>query len=211
MNKSLKRILLALLSLLVLVPAAFIVRYETTKPSPKEKLIADLKEYARILYFDYPYITGFIPELADFKGGTLPLLADDGFETHKLYEKYDVMKRLTDFIPEVEKQGLSLFGKRYKNENVIIQSSAGRYHFSKSGNSLTIPSGVTYQASDYLTLQQIENHIVDVNISKQEVNTEWGAPVLTETGGTNEICTYNNGVKVTFANNKVTSIDYKGL
>lgn len=131
MSKIEKRIVLAMLSVLILVPAAFVVYFKVAAPSPRERLLADLTKYASILDYYFPFVTGIVPELTDAPGGTLPLAANDQFESLTTSEKYDAMEQLTDFIPEEDaRTGLSLSPrKRRIYENVIIQSSAGCYQF----------------------------------------------------------------------------------
>jgi hypothetical protein len=130
------------------IPLAWFYKAPKSKPGERELLLAELEKYAKVLYFDYPFVTGFIPELADYKGGTLPLKADDRFEDLTRSKKFSIMQNLTDFLHEA-KSSLGIFsGKGHSYNNVIIETSAGRYYFSKSVNSLAVPSGEIFKKED---------------------------------------------------------------
>lgn len=207
-----KTILIVGAVLLSITAIVYQLNNQLTKPSPREQLLDSLQKYVQVIDFDFPFIKGLIPELADYKEGTLPLLVDDRFEELTISKRFQIMKDLSSFLPESEQHafGFSL-KKGHQFENVIIQSPTGRYHYSKTAGSLTLPSGTILLAPDYLTIFQIEHLVVYANMLTSEVRVKWGDPTNIQREGDKEIRTYSNGASVTFVNGKSTTIDFKGI
>ncbi|MDF2922665.1 MAG: hypothetical protein K0R57_1579 [Paenibacillaceae bacterium] len=123
------------------------------------------------------------------------------------------MRDLTIFLPKVESKpfGTLTLGKRHIYETIIIQTSAGRYHFSKSKLTLTLPTGQSFDEADYKTILEVENNVVKVNMAPLQINATWGPPVRTESAGDNQTLYYSNGGEVTFVDEKAVSIGLKGI
>lgn len=208
-----KKLLIILLIALPFIAAFLIIQYsshEKNKPIKSDQLLTKLEKYAKDLYFDYPFVTGIIPELADYEGGTLPLTTDSRFENLKLFQKYQTMERISSFNLEVEAHGLFL-GKSHNYNNIIIETSAGRYHFVISNLLLKIPSGQAFNKTDFKTMMEIENNVIDVNRAPYQIEAMWGPPVQTETDGIDEIRYYTNYGEVRYRAGKSVSIGLKGI
>lgn len=78
-----------------------------------------------------------------------------------------------------------LLGENY--EDIVIETSVGRYYYSRSNSSLTFPSGVTYTRDNYNVLMQIKNKVVRITMSPPEIQQYWGAASTIIQNGENEI------------------------
>lgn len=198
---------------MLIIAAIALERYVNSQiglPDRREVLLKNLENCFWELRYDDPILTGIIPELADRMGGTLPFTADDRFDQVKLLEQYDFMESLTDFALESENGGLLTLNRRH-NERVILQTSAGRYSFSKNTYTLTLPSGIAVNKEDILILHEITNKSVITHGTPLSVKADWGPPNRTKIQDDQLICSYSNGAEVTFVQDKAVSIRLKGV
>lgn len=147
-----KKLLIILLITIPFIAEFLIIQYidhEKNKPIERDQLLLDLERYVGMLSADYSFVKGFIPELADKTGGTLPLLGSDQFDSFELSVKYNIMDHLTNYLPDAEAGRLINLKKRHVYDTIIIETPAGRYQFSKRNRALTIPSGKTIEETDF--------------------------------------------------------------
>jgi hypothetical protein len=147
----------------------------------------------------------------DYKEGTLPLTANERFDQFNLLEQIHIMERLTNnAIDEKGNEGIFTF-KGHVYEEVIIRTISGQYSFLKSSHTLTLPSGISFDKTNYNTLLEINNKKVTVNDAQLSVKAAWGIPIQSEKIEEKIINTYSNEAVVTFINDKVVSIYLKGV
>ncbi|MFM9328228.1 hypothetical protein [Paenibacillus mesotrionivorans] len=210
MKKKLTYIIFFLIFLSVIL-IAYYTNNKIIRPNQHALLLKGTEKYANNLNYYYPFITGLISELVDHEKGTLPLTANERFDQFNLLEQIQIMERLTNnAIDEKGNEGIFTF-KRHIYEKVIIQTSLGQYSFLKSSHTLTLPSGICFDKTNYNTLLEINNKKVMVNDAQLSVKAAWGIPIQSEKIEEKITNTYSNEAVVTFIDDKVVSIYLKGV